>query len=318
MRKLDFRVSYNTTLFNFVDFLSKWDIFVGEHIYDYFLANYGLDTMDLLELEKYVLIRREFGWAAESDLFDWAYSGFRKESKFFPLLEFIRYFEERENVQGDSLKSELEEATTHLESLTQSLEEKFDSINAEVYLSPFLELFQSKKIENNIFCYLTYTPDPNSSQAGANGNSIYSQINTKFITEQSTQRLLTRITHEFAHKFLNPGKYFQNHPDLDKRKVYGEKYKTFYPDKYYGFIEEVIIYSIVNVLMFKEDADVEVRRYQEDGKKFNSGLQHPLMLWTSIKDVKPILEAYQNGKSDRQTTMTALDDYFIGLVIQPE
>lgn len=91
MLKLNFRVNYNVTLLNFVDSLSKWDYFVGDHLKKYFSEQYGFESAYESILIKYAELRKPLGWQNEIELFNWAYAGFLDHSEFSPLKETLHY-----------------------------------------------------------------------------------------------------------------------------------------------------------------------------------------------------------------------------------
>lgn len=314
MRKLDFRVSYNVVLFNFIDALAKWDYFVGGHIRRYFEKYYGLDDKDISILEEYAKIRKDLGWRREMDLFDWAFNGFPEHPEFTALKSAYPHFEQKADKNGMVLKSELEHATEGIKKIEAQIESRFHELDIEERIRLFIDVFESPAKTGSLPCYLAYTPYPDSSQGGANGEGIYTQVHPDIDPDIRVKEATATLSHEYMHKELNPGRYFQFHPDAEKREVYNSKFKQVYPDEYYQFIEEVVVYTLNDVITFHTDPLQRRDRYADKYKDDTDRMNHFVALWQAAHDIQNILRDFEAEKIDKQEATDRLDKYFLDLV----
>ena len=308
MKKLQFIVDYNAILFNFVDSLSKWDYFVGSHILRYFEKKYLITSKTKEQLQKYAEIRKEMGWDKESDLFDWAKEGFRESEEFTPLLETIKALEAMEDHQGDTLESELQQATQYIQNLLPSVYERFTELGIDDEVEKLALLFETPTSRREPLAYLTYSP-VKSYQGGANGHNIYSQVPLAFEEDEQVQQAVEFLSHEYLHKAINPGRYFlQKDEDF-----YNQKFTHLYPDRYFSFTEESIIYTVNDVMTFGAKVDEMVEHYTERHHSDEQKRNHFTSLWRSCEFVEPIIRAYLGGETDKETTLAALDKFYRGL-----
>lgn len=302
MRKIGIRVHYNVTLFCLVDSLSTWDHFVNDHIRKWFEQKYGVTPEDQEILTSYADIRRKLEWEKEIELFNWAYAGFPENEQFSPLLPFMTHFEMKRDGKDSTLQSELEQATDQLATLTGPVEKKWKDFTVTELSQKFARLFESPSSPDVLPCYLTYSPTTHV-QGGANGEGIYTEVVLTLPQSVQISESAGVILHEYLHKVLQPSRFFLN---LSK-EVYEKEYSEIYRDSYAGFVEEVIIYSLCDVLTLKKDPLERAQRYAEKNN------HEMAILWRSVHDVVPILNAY-DANGQKAEVIEKLDTYFRKLV----
>jgi len=297
-------------LFNFVDTLSQWDYFVGQHIRQYYKENYNLDENDKKQLKEYAKIRKKIDWEKEIALFNWAYDGFTPHTEFSTLESTLKHFETKTSKNGQTLKLELEEATQQITDIAKDIQQRFNEQQIEKTIRDFAVLFNSPLSNEPLPCYLTYSPFDESTQGGANGDGIYAQVSTSLQRDNQVQITIETVAHEYMHKVLNPGRYFKEHSDDAKRKMYNTKFPEIYPDELYQFVEEVIVHSINDVLTFGIDP-IEERDYYDGAYKDDEERRKQVVtLWQAISDVSKILGEFKDGKIGEEEVKERMERYW--------
>jgi len=304
MSRLYIRVSYNTTLFSFVDSLSTWDHFVSKHINKYFHDNYGIGSQDQKLLDQYAQIRRQLNWEKEIDLFNWAFSGYQDHPGFNELLPAIRYFETKKNNTGVSLKFEIEKETKKLSQIRSDVEKRFEKLCSENTIKVFTSLFGNSSQSKLIPCYLTYSPDIHATQGGANGDGIYTEVSTGLNKNLQINETISVILHEYTHKTLKPGEYLRKRAKIKKDNIYDNEYSSIYPGPYSAFVEEAIIYTICDVFTLGTDP------LEQRNNFIDRNDNEMKIIWQSVHDISPILHSYLIGADTSTDTFNLLDNYF--------
>lgn len=309
MRTCNFRLSYNVNLFNFVDSLSRWDYFVGRHVGTYFEKYYRLNSEDREILANYVKARKPLGWGAEMELFDWAFKDFPSHGQFNQLLNALRHFEQKQDQNGMLLKAELENATERLEAVIVQIERNFRNLKVGETVKKFGPLFHSPNRSGVLPCYITYTPYKDSSQGGANGDGIYTQVSIDLPTSVQVKQAGAVLAHEYMHKELNPGRYFKA-----LGGIYLQSFPHLYPDNYYQFTEEVIVYSLNDVLTFDVDPEQKRTHYASKYADDPANKTHFAALWQTVGEVAPILAKFKDQQASITDTQNQLEEFFRTLV----
>ncbi len=304
MRKLEIRTSYNVTLVHLVDSTSKWDRYVESYAFDYFQKEFGITEQDGMYLADYVKIKKPLGWENETELFNWAYSNFPQSRKFDKLLPIIRYFEERKNRDGDTLKKLLVRITSQIEKNNYTQISDVFAKEWVISVKKCIELFGSETNDEVLPCYLLYSADEKSTVGGANGDGIFLELTSKDISEKKF--LNDVVLHEFLHKQVTPRKYFEQNVKLFRENPKLDASRLGYPDRFTRYIEEVVVYAICDTISGSKKTRAEkIASYTERKRP------EMVALWKGIADIMPVLKNYLLGKVDISTTRQLLVDYFV-------
>ncbi len=293
-------VDKNVMIINFIDSLSRWDYFVSEHIYEYYKDKYGISTSDEASLNLYAEIRKSFGWQSEIELFEWAYGGFQTDSKFAELIGTIDHFK-----SNKTLMSEIDSAYNHILKIKQDILLFYEEKDIRNIVELFSGVFDISWDLKEIPAFLTYSPLEHSTQGGANGDGIYTQVPNSKDTDLQILRAGSTLFHEFLHKAIHPGTYFKAR--LNKDGFYSSKKEDIYPDEFSSFVEEVIVYSLSNVITFRENPDDRIKNYE---KKLSDTKRHFEILWSVIKEAVPVLESFMRKELNKEGLLQKLDKLF--------
>jgi hypothetical protein len=296
MEKLNFKTNYNVLLWHFVDSLSKWDSYVGSHIYKYYTVSWKLTKEDKDWLKKYSLVRKKLDWEEETNLFKWAFSGFLKNQKFNELKEPVKYFEKRIDKKGQSLKEILKSRLEDTLVAKTLFEKEIKKIDLNKELSKMSAIFNIDKDKEPTSVFLACSMS-NNIQGGANGNGLYVEIPYG----KSPKENLHVIVHEYLHKKLRPRNFFRNIKNKEMKGFFRRKEKKIYQGELADFFDEVIIHSLSEVIIFKHDPSKIINNYQ------NSRLKY---IWECVGKTTPILENYLYEKIDKITTCKKLFQIF--------
>ncbi len=309
MRTLDVRTNYNVLLVDFINGASKWDYFVGPHIPRYFTANYQITDEVQQHLSEYARIKAELGWDQEAELLNWAYSGFPENDKFSQLLEHLVAIAEAKRKDGKTLKEELESVLPTIQETSVELERQFNNLTTQKNILIFTEVFETTPKSGVLPAYITYSPDPNSSQGGANGEGIVAQVSTTGNTKSNFNNSLLILAHEFTHKELNPAVYFEKHfPEFDRT------IEAIYKATFSYFIEEVIVYSLNDVLVFGMSPSKNLEHYRKLYEKDPSRRDRWVQLYSEIEKGAPVLKRYLQKEISKEELIEQLAEQFHSLI----
>ncbi|MCA9376943.1 hypothetical protein H6762_00750 [Candidatus Nomurabacteria bacterium] len=303
MGNIDIRTNLDVILMNYVDFISKWDYFVSSHVRESHEQKYGFSKEDQLLLDRYAEIRRVLGYPLEIELFDWAYGGFKEDARFQPLLEVIEHFR-----SDPVLMDELQESEKYNQKIKRMVEEKFDALSVDTLFERSQEIFKPEVLPDAIPAYLTYSPVLGSTQGGANGMGIYTQVSIDPDMEQEAGDCAGTLFHEYLHKALAPRKFFSKWNNGDG--YYGVTQPEIYPDQIADFVEEVIVHSLSNVITFGEDPKGKSDKYLNDESLSKIERQHYFYMWRTVAQAVPILRDILNGDGKDEEQINRLDNLF--------
>jgi hypothetical protein len=205
---------------------------------------------------------------------------------------------------GDSLEALLVDITSKL---TQNNYTRITNVFTKewiIFIQKCIELFESEANDGVLPCYLLYSVDEKQAVGGANGEGIFLELTNRDIAEKKF--LNDVVLHEFLHKQVSPHKYFKKSVKLFRDKPELEARKLGYPDRFTSYIEEVIVYSLCDIIR-------DNKKTPTDKIAFYTERQRPEMvsLWKGIGDVMPMLRDYFLGKYDIPSTRKLLEDYFV-------
>lgn len=306
MYQLVLKTNYNVLLWHFVDSLSEWDFFVPDITKVFFKENWNYNTIDEENISKYAKLRKPMGWGDETNLFNWAFDGFPINKQFSVLLPPIRYFEERRNRKGKSLKDYIKFKYHDVVKGKMYIENRIQKENINDIVLRLLQLFDSStKNTRQIDAYLAFSPRKNLVQGGANGEGIYTEIppNEYDIAYET-------LIHEFLHTAVFPRDYFMNISEKKLRKFYRTTVESVYPDPIACLAEEGVIHTTSDVLLFHDDPQQKIRKAKKRIDEGSTRAVSDLHLWNLIVLIIPTLEKYLSGKSDVDETRKQLDTEF--------
>lgn len=278
------RCNTNTLLFDIVDSISKWSPYTFRGTAEYFNHNFKRDEQANKYILEYAKIREKFDWEAESELFEWAFNGFKNHDKFGDLKPLIDNISNSKNIStGLTLREYLEKKSPLVERVAKSVLEELNAVSLEVLtkLSSFFPITQKEKI----YLYLGYSFFPTSMQGSANGNDIKVSFNEN---ETSLDNIKKTILHEYTHKYFNWKKYIKNlSPEMLQPCPFANSSN-------YVVMEEILNYTVSDLVIawegekgFSKDLAREV---------LYSGKEYSIKSSFSYLFVKPRIEALINGK----------------------
>lgn len=291
-----------------VDSLSRWDYFVAPNIREYFEKNFYLTSKDAEQWSKYAEIRKKLNWEEETNLFEWAYQDFPNHANFSPLLNYIIHFESKKNRADQTLKEILTARLSEVEPIKKRLEEELPLFIYDKSFEKAQSLFPDPtRTDKPISVYLACSFDE-SCQGGANGDGMYSEIPTK----EPNRHLLTTFTHEYLHKVLAIHKYLGNIRDGVLNNFYNTIIPSVSPDKLAMFFDEVIVYSLSDVITFNEDPKKQIARYRDGGNRIRN--QRRTYLWEVVIKTAPVLREFLNDKMTVVRSRSRLNQTFVDFI----
>lgn len=298
MRKLEIRTSYNVLLMHQVDSMSKWSRYVMEHISADYKENWEYTDEDDTQLKEHAKKRQVFNWGRETDILTWAHEGFDTDSEFLTLLPHLRFFEERKNKKGETLKQVLLKALKAIELLRQEIALEMEKVDFEKYEKAFSPMIRDHQVNPDLPlpCYLTYSPAPEFSQGGANGDGLHTEV--VLGRENTVARAASIISHEYSHKLLPFRYYFFALSEQEQSKYpYNKEIERFYSGYLADFLDEILIYSINEVLMDGESPE-EKSKYYSDQAKGGQAERHSqlALLWKGVALISPLVESLMKGR----------------------
>lgn len=318
--KIELKTNYNTLLFHHVDSISLWDTFVSKHHNDYFKENFIISSSTNEILKTYSKIRSQLGWNSESELFEWAYNGFKIHKQFSKLLKPIHFMENIASKNGKTIKTYLEEELEGIvkkEKLLNDMQLKFEDRSDEI-LKVYNKLFYNNK-DISTDCYVTHSPYENRLQGGANGDSIY--IESYSHSNDISLHTISTIYHESFHKILKVRRVLEKVFTETNKKYLTEVIPDLYPSPAHKYLDEVIVYTLTNVLIFNTDPFERISQYSNKGehaalhygnvwrgvtyfKYFIEGTLHkPIPYEDFMKELTRLFEQFINEKAylEKQT-----------------
>jgi hypothetical protein len=291
---LDFRISYNTCLFNYVDKLSLWSTFTSPDHREYWETAYRFTEKDREQVKKYQKTRQQFHWDETAALFAWAYQGFPESDKYSALLPVIRYFESREDKKGLTLKTEVEQAVSQVKKAKVEILKEITDPKIVTAITKGAELFQVELTDSPIICYLIFSP-VHDMQGGANGPAITVEIPIN--DPHYLKRVIPFIFHEAFHlkTRIYENSLLNSNPQT---KTYFRQYVTsLSQENLGGFFDEVVTYLFIDLYCFGENPEETIRYYETIQRKGEEDYGISVVpIWKAALALKPIIDEYLAGK----------------------
>ncbi|MCD4811804.1 hypothetical protein K8R14_04355 [bacterium] len=300
-----FKSNYDTILFHHIDAVSKWNEYISPHHRTYFEKEFEVNAKVEELLIKYADIRKEFGFSAETELFEWAYNGFSSGSKYSNLLPYIRKFELLKSRDGIVMKDLLTKVTSSVKPLISDIARKSEAISDKFsfVINTYKTVF-TEGLDEDIICYLPHSPDPKMVQGGSNGDGAFTEVHPEVVIDLN--RIIT-IYHEALHIALRPRRTFQPifrkiNPELLK------PLKGFSRDNADQFLDEVVICTLSNTYLVNDDIDKKIDYWT---KNDNSGFNHFANLWMGVKHFKDRILSYIDKPVKSDVFLESLTSEFI-------
>jgi hypothetical protein len=284
---IQIKTNYNTILLHHVDSLSRWDEFVSDHHWGYFQDQFKIDEATLNLFNDYSKKRKPLGWRAESSLLEWAYDGFPGNKRFSGLQEPIKSIENLKDKQGRTVREILVEVSIILKDKSAKLYKEHLKYNnkAEEILKVYEKLFGVRG-EKKIVCYLVHSPRKGNLQGGANGESIYVEL-FPYGNEDYSHTSNT-IFHESFHKILEVRKKLEKEFTKRKHMDFLKRIPKLYPSPAHKYLDEVIVYTLSDVFLSKDDPDENIKRYSGIDDKHDF---HYATVWRGVKYFREFLDS---------------------------
>lgn len=304
MRELDFRTNYNVLLVDLINGVSRWDHFVAPHLSRYFYSMYVQTPEIEVHLREYAKIKRNLGWDAEADVLNWAYNGFQSDVRFDPLLEHLRFLEATSGNMGGTLKQQLEKVEPRIQEAVDLFNKKFTDVPTKKSIEQLIPVFNTEVKEGTLPAYISFTPYEESRQGGANGEAIIAQIAITGNIEERVNDTLVQMVHEFTHKELDPSAYFKG------KEGYDQVYEGIYMGPFRNFVEEVIVYSVNDILAFKIDPQQRIKMIEKSFGGDEINRSRWIRLYEEVMFVTPLLKKYLEGHLTKESLLQSLTDEF--------
>lgn len=310
MFKYQLRTNYNVLLLSLVDYLSNWSIYITDNQIDIFQQLFGENKKDQQILNTYSKVRQSLDWVNEVPMLNWAYNGFNKHPKFSDLLPYLKYFEDRVDNQKYSIKDYLQKRSIDNTNLIKKLEPDLDSLFDNKLTKKLEQLFKISTPNTTLPIYLTISLRENSIQGGANGNGVSVQVPPNYNTTNTLPIIKSTITHEILHKIINNKKYSKVFETAESKKILNMTMKNIYPDKLKYFYNEIIVHTLSERILTKENIKHKIEYYK---KQNNSKLESIIRILESIKILEPILLGYLNNNISITETRENLNNAFLDI-----
>jgi hypothetical protein len=276
---------------------------VSPHIYDYFLCNWNVSNTDRDVLEDYREARKHLGWDMISELLEWAYNDFPFQETYSKLKTSIDYFERRKDNEGKMLKQHINSILPALNDGVTYIDKELKQRDISIVFLHFKKLFRAKDIKRAIPIYVLYSFKENSTSGNADGDSICIEIPSNKDYIRSYQILI----HEYAHKFLNPSCYFENHSSPSFKELSKKQYDNIYSGKLSNYFEEAIIYALCDINLFHIDPDKKVSDLRTATLWDNATRERVIHIWNLAKKVQPLLKTYLKKNKPVDITIEQLE-----------
>jgi len=289
---LKFIVDANAIAWHLLDYASNWHYYVHENLGKWVKKN--VVERDKLHniLESYANMRTPFGWQEEINLLNWAARGFSDEmfSKLRPLVN--DWLELKLN-DGRTIKEAANQAEAQIYPYVEILQSKFAALNVDEMVGKLHKLLPEAEIFDELPAYVVWSPIEGSTQGGANGAGVYSEIGIP-TSEKTLESTFEVLVHEAFHKLVDPSVTFDSWKELEE---IDQKYEHIQEgnQSLNGHLEEMVIYSAVDVMLFGEDPKVMLETNVKSSPKYKQ-------MWEHTYKFFPILDDYVKGRAEADIT----------------
>ena len=287
----------------FIDTLSGWSPYCAD-VDPAFLGIPDLGESDRMWLQRYAEARRPMGYDAETGLFLWAEAGFPPEGSSPGHLELraaLDHFWNEPKYRGPLAKrmAVLERRRPDLEGEVARLKEQVKELRGVV------DVFRTTgEPGREVPVFVMYTLHPRSSQGGANGGGIFTSVDTPASPKDALGGM--QILHEYLHILLRPRDCFHSFTASDPHlHPWHEALASVAPDERGDdeacMLDEILVYSLANVVIGGRDPDRRIQNYARGGDK------QMVRTWDGVRVLLPIIR--------RQLATPLPRDEFLSLLI---
>jgi hypothetical protein len=282
---ISFRTGPEVLLFHLLDYGSEWSPYTGTDIANWLRKN--INEVDLLNriLKRYVSIRAPLSWDGIVTLYSWAYQGFPPEASFLEYSSIINEFKNLKTKENSSISELCIQKATDVKREIVKLQDKVLTLQIDSCIKKLDELFpEAYKFIDKVPTFIAWLPTRNGSYGAAQKNTILIDISIPPSLE-TNDIALTTIVHEYFHIRINPKSELRNIPVLQNLNI--PEFNTFI-----ATIEELIVYSSVNVHIFKTDPEKEYKEYYKQFQEGNKSLEKYANMWRLVSRFAPIMIDY--------------------------
>lgn len=300
---IKFRTNSNSLFWHFVDSCSLWEYHVSKHNRKFLNENVNLSARDLQELDNYKKYRSVLGWDEESLLFHWAYEGFPTRKKYNDLYETIEYFKAKKlTKENQTLEEYFSKKVPMIKTFISKLNASNNYSDFDRIVNKVLEIFPLSDIKREVICYVAYSPYNQIRQNGANGDSLYVEVNEK-TSADSDSSLISILIHEYIHNVDGVYKYLTTKLSTNDCKLFQTKLRRFHNEEGKIF-DEMIAYSVSPAITHKTDIDERITFFLKKGDLESQ------RIWQGVKLMKPIIEGYLEDKITKEAAFEKLISTF--------
>lgn len=292
--KVNFVCDPKAIVYHCIDYITQWGPGCGWHHQDWFKTQFGWTEADTVAAAEYSKLRSQIDPDLHTDLFDWAASGYPENSQFDPLIPFIKHFSERRTVDGQSIADYVESALSAVEKSGKVLAEKIAVKDYFVVFERYAVVFNKTIKPFEYKCYMMWTPNNRSASNGANGYGIFLESNQFILENKFEEAVLPILVHECFHKAIPTRNWLLKY-DPENTEFWESLRTDLYGDKFKGFFNEVVTYSLINVHVFKDDPVDMAQRYAIKAAEIPRQAR-VMRIWLCVQRVAHLWQELDEGK----------------------
>jgi len=304
-------LSENAAFFHFIDTISAWSPYCASESVDYTLL--GVPKPDegaKAWLRRYADARKALGYQAETELFLWAEEGFPLEGRpesYRELKASVDYFFGRTDYRDP-----LAQRMGDLKRLAPMVVRELGQLDSKMQaLKGVTNVFAQKTAPRwtDIPIFLMYTFSKHSSQGGANGEGIYAEVDPA-ASQGELREQCGIFLHEALHKVLQPRTAFKEFADKGPdNRTWGQDLRVKAADEggdeEAAMLDEILVYTLADVITRGRDPEKEIRNYGSDGgKQF-------VRLWDGIRTLRPLIQSQLDKPQPRDRFLADLISTFL-------
>ncbi len=292
---LIFLTNQNSITFHIIDYGSKWDYHVSDD-WNRFFADEGIldNEQYKLLLKNYTKIRSELSWNEEGKLHLWAYEGF-KDGLYDDLKNIIfelknAYLSKSKITINDYAKTQLFLCKDAINQIENSIKEE----NLIDKMITFAKLCPNPQLDISINAFIFTNPHDNSTQGGANGGALFTEI-SRADGELNLKKSLFMVLHEYFHKLNN---LFCLYNPNDPSDYWNKEYKEIHTYNF-SLFGEIFTRTVVNYILYGRDESYAYEKLKKYDSK-NQKDTYEIIVINGIIKFLPVLREFSNtgSKSD--------------------
>lgn len=313
-RSPSLHLSEKVAFFHFIDTISAWSPYCPAESVDYALLGVSRpDEEAKAWLRRYAAARKPLGYEAETGLFLWAEQGFPMDNRseaYRELKASVEHFMGRPEYREPLGRrmGDLERLSPHVARELEQLDAKMNALKGVT------RVFARKGAPdwNAVPIFLVYTLSKRSSQGGANGEGIYAEINPAASTEDLREQCGIFL-HEALHKSLQPRDAFKEFAGKGRHKgTWDQSLRSKAPDEggddEAAMLDEILVYTLSDVITRGRDPEKEIRNYGRPGEK------QFVRLWDGVRTLRPILQRQLDKPRSRDRFLADLIGAFLAKI----